>query len=325
MNPIKPATVPGQRLLPRPSSQKKFLSNCFSLLFATFFLVGLFLASSTLAAVVTVEVTIKAINPQTRGITVVYETDLGEATIELDVSKKARITHNADEVTLAGQRVKVSYDKDLAVVTKIEATCQRVAKGAEAASAESINELVNKPVLIENQETKRYLFSDGPPINGERGAEGGWAASSGFESPKIVGADANYYNRGLWKIIPNGKSYLIVNQETKRYLFSDGPPIKGQRGDEGGWAASSGFESPKVVGADANYYNRALWKIIPSGKSYLIENQETKRYLFSDGHPIKGARGDEGGWAASSGFESPGIVGADANYYNRALWKIIAH
>ncbi len=50
-------------------------------------------------------------------------------------------------------------------------------------------------VLIENKETKRYLFSDGPPIKGDRGAEGGWLASSGFESPKIVGADANYYNR----------------------------------------------------------------------------------------------------------------------------------
>ncbi|MEH2241721.1 hypothetical protein [Nostoc sp.] len=48
---------------------------------------------------------------------------------------------------------------------------------------------------------------------------------------------------------------------TKRYLFSDGNPIKGNRGDEGGWLASSRFESPKVVGTDANYYNRALWTI----------------------------------------------------------------
>ena len=172
----------------------------FGLFFATFFLASLFLGSSTLAAVVTVEVTIKAINPQTRGITVVYETDLGETTIELDVSRKAKMTVNAEEGTLAGQKAKVSYDKYLAVVTKIEATGERVAKRAETASAVSINELVNKPVVIENQETKRYLFSDGPPIKGERGDEGGWAASSGFESPKVVGADANYYNRALWKI-----------------------------------------------------------------------------------------------------------------------------
>jgi len=193
---------------------------------------------------------------------------------------------------------------------------------AEPASAASINELINKPVLIENQETKRYLFADGAPIKGKRGDEGGWLASSGFPSPNVVGADANYYNRALWKIVPAGDSFLIENQETKRYLFADGTPIKGKRGDEGGWLASSGFSSPNVVGADANYYNRALWKILSAGDSFLIENQETKRYAFADGEPIKGKRGDEGGWLASSGFASPNVVGADANYYNRALWKI---
>jgi hypothetical protein len=44
------------------------------------------------------------------------------------------------------------------------------------------------------------LFSDGNPIGGNRGAEGGWLASSGFASPNVVGADANYYNRAIWKI-----------------------------------------------------------------------------------------------------------------------------
>jgi hypothetical protein len=135
---------------------------------------------------------------------------------------------------------------------------------APSASALSINELVNRPVKIENQETKRYLFSDGSPIKGPRGSEGGWSASSGFASPNVVGADANYYDRALWKIKPTkGDSFVIENQETKRYLFSDGSPIKGPRGSEGGWLASSGFASPNVVGADANYYDRALWKIIP--------------------------------------------------------------
>ncbi|WP_225895445.1 hypothetical protein [Dendronalium phyllosphericum] len=201
-------------------------------------------------------------------------------------------------------------------------TVEKVVEDTIQATDANINDLLNKPVLIENQQTKRYLFSDGEPIKGNRGDEGGWLASSGFESPKIVGTDANYYNRALWKIIPSGDSFLIENQQTKRYLFSDGEPIKGNRGDEGGWLASSGFESPKIVGTDANYYDRALWKIIPSGDSFLIENQQTKRYLFSDGEPIKGNRGDEGGWLASSGFESPKIVGTDSNYYDRALWKI---
>ena len=72
-------------------------------------------------------------------------------------------------------------------------------------------------------------------------------------------------------------------------MFQDGPKIKGSRGAEKGWKASSGFEAPAVVGADANYYNRALWKIIPrGGDKYLIENLETKRYLFQDGPAIKG-------------------------------------
>ncbi|BCL39084.1 lamin tail domain-containing protein [Nostoc sp. MS1] len=201
-------------------------------------------------------------------------------------------------------------------------TEDKVAEIPAQSTGVNINDLINKSVFIENQETKRYLFSDGEPIKGNRGDEGGWLASSGFASPNVVGADANYYNRAIWKIIPNGDSFLIENQETKRYLFSDGEPIKGNRGDEGGWLGSSGFASPNVVGADANYYNRALWKIIPNGDSFLIENQETKRYVFSDGEPIKGNRSDEGGWLASSGFASPNVVGADANYYNRALWKI---
>ena len=182
--------------------------------------------------------------------------------------------------------------------------------------------LLDTPVLIENLETKRYLFSDGPAISRERGAEGGWLASSGFQSPNVVGADANYYNRALWVIRKQGDAFLIENLETKRYLFSDGPELSRSRGSAGGWLASSGFQSPKLVGADANYYNRALWVIQPQGSAFLLANLETKRYAFSDGPAISRDRGAEGGWLASSGFQSPNSVGADANYYNRALWLI---
>ena len=88
--------------------------------------------------------------------------------------------------------------------------------------------------------------------------------------------------------------------------------MKGERGDEKGWKASSGFEAPKVVGADANYYNRAYWKLIPQrNDTYFIENVRTQRYLFQDGDEIKGARGDEKGWKASSGFEAPDAVFRD--------------
>ena len=178
--------------------------------------------------------------------------------------------------------------------------------------------------IIENVETLRYLFQDGEKIKGNHGDERGWKASSGFQAPAVVGADANYYNRAYWKIIPQGDDkYFIENVETLRYLFQDGQKMEGNHMDEKGWKASSGFEAPAVVGADANYYNQALWKFIPQGgDKYFIENVETLRYLFQDGPKIKGNPGDEGGWKASSGFESPAVVGADANYYNRAYWKL---
>ena len=177
--------------------------------------------------------------------------------------------------------------------------------------------------IIENVETKRYVFQTGDPISGDRGAEGGWKASSGVEAPKVVGTDANYYNRADWRISPQGEDrYFIENVVTRRYLLQDGNSIKGNRGDEGGWKAGSGFEAPKVVGADSNYYNLAYWKILPQGDGrYFIENVETQRYLFQDGERI-GERGAEQGWLASTGFESPSLVGTDANYYDRAYFKI---
>ena len=177
--------------------------------------------------------------------------------------------------------------------------------------------LLGKRVFIENISTNRYLFQTGDPMKGNRGDEGGWLASSGFKSPNVVGSDANYYNRAYWIITKTGDNYLIENENTKRYVFQDGSVISGTRGSERGWLISSGFQSPDVLGADANYYNRAFWRFVKLNNSYLIVNTETKRYLFQTGDPMKGNRGDEGGWLAS-----PNVVGADANYYNRALWKI---
>ena len=185
------------------------------------------------------------------------------------------------------------------------------------------DDLLNTPVFIENVKTRRYLFPCGDPIAGDRGAEGGWLSSSGFESPKMVGADANYYNRARFVIRKQDDKYLLENEETKRYCFSSGDPIQGDRGDEKGWKASSGFEAPCCVGADANYYNGALWIATCEGDEYMFENERTKRYLFADGSPIEEPRGKEGGWLASSGFASPDIKGTDANYYNHGKWKIV--
>ena len=180
--------------------------------------------------------------------------------------------------------------------------------------------------VLENVETQRYLFQDGAIIKGKRGDEGGWAHSSGFQAPPVLGTDANYHDRAYWKIIPQGHDmYFIENVETQRYLFQDGEKIKGKRGNEGGWSSAAGFQAPSVLGTDANYYNRAYWKIIPQvGDMYIIENVETGRYLFQNGNTIKGERGDEGGWSSASGFQAPSVLGADANYYNRAYWKLVS-
>ena len=190
-------------------------------------------------------------------------------------------------------------------------------------STPGTKEVLDGIYFIENVATQRYVFQDGDPIRGERGDERGWLAHSGFESPKVVGSDANYYNRAYWNISHQGDGkHFIENLETKRYLFQDGEPIQGDRGEECGWLAHSGYQSPKAVGADANYYNRAYWYILrQSNGEYFIENVETRRYLFQDGDPIQGKRGAEGGWLAHSGFESPNMVGADANYYNRAYFR----
>ena len=183
-------------------------------------------------------------------------------------------------------------------------------KGEKSLSMNMASVIAEGTYLIENVETQRYLFQDGPEIKGNRGDEGGWT-----EAPSVVGADANYYNRAYWKIIPQGNDkYFIENVETKRYLFSTGAKIEGDRGSEGGWT-----NAPKIVGADANYYNRAYWKIIPQGDDkYFFENFETLRYVFQDGPKIEGNRGDEGGWTSA-----PKTLGSDANYYNRAYWKLL--
>lgn len=53
------------------------------------------------------------------------------------------------------------------------------------------DDLINTRVLIESKATRRLLFADGEKMQGERGDEGGWLSSSGFEAPKMVGSDAN--------------------------------------------------------------------------------------------------------------------------------------
>jgi hypothetical protein len=92
------------------------------LLAAGFLLIG----ETGQATTVTVDVKIKAVDAKARGITVIYEAKSGQKTIELDVSRKAEISVNGKAATLdtikTGQKATVSYETDLSIVTKIEAT-----------------------------------------------------------------------------------------------------------------------------------------------------------------------------------------------------------
>ena len=167
--------------------------------------------------------------------------------------------------------------------------------------------------MIESAELKRFVLQTGDPITAIRGSEGGWN-----ESPQVVGSDANYDNRAYWRVLYVDSevfpTYLIKSIATWRYLFQTGEVIGNEQGDEGGW-----INSPNVVGSDANYHNRAYWKIIPQGnETYIIENVVTHRYLFQTGDPLDGEREYEGNW-----MHSPSIVGSDANYGNRAFFKLL--
>jgi hypothetical protein len=111
--------------------------------------------------------------------------------------------------------------------------------------------------FIINKETKRYLFCPGTVFNGKPGNEGGWT-----NAKQMVGTDDNYYNRAKWIIKKTGNGiYTLENKETHRLLFSTGEKPKQS---EGGWT-----KSPKCVGTDSNYYNKAQWKISGQGVSLL--------------------------------------------------------
>ncbi|MCE5302617.1 MAG: PDZ domain-containing protein [Planctomycetaceae bacterium] len=87
------------------------------------------------AETVEVDVTVKSVDVKSRAITVTYKTESGQKSIDLDVSRKAEITVNGEAGTLdsvkPGQKAKVTYEKELQVVTKIDATGEGTAPGKE--------------------------------------------------------------------------------------------------------------------------------------------------------------------------------------------------
>ena len=164
--------------------------------------------------------------------------------------------------------------------------------------------------FIINTVTGRYLSQLGEEFTGTHGEEGGWK-----DAPLTVAADKNYQNRACFhiKLFGTSKSYIIESVKTNRWVFDTGDKLTEPRQSEKGWAKAS-----KIVGTDEDYYHRALWKFHPTSDAdhYIIENHNTQRYLFHTGEKIE----SEG---AERGIDkAPPAVGADANYYHSAEWRL---
>lgn len=137
----------------------------------------------------------------------------------------------------------------------------------------------------------RYLgqrdnFGD---VRERRGAEGGWAGVNKFAYTLAN----NAHNDALWEI-GGTNTISMIHYHSGRYIFDVGSkPTR----DEGGWN-----NAPRVKMVDDNYYKRWSWEKVSAGWGgyYLIQNTETKRYLFASGETV---------------------YTTDGNYYNMALWK----
>jgi len=98
------------------------MRHCLRNIVTTVFLIAM--ASTAFAEVVTIDVTVKAIDAKERSITVTKTTKSKSKDIELEVGKKAKISVGGKDAALdavkAGQKASVSYETELEVITKIE-------------------------------------------------------------------------------------------------------------------------------------------------------------------------------------------------------------
>lgn len=163
------------------------------------------------AAVVEVDVTIKSVDAKGRSIAVVYKTELGNKTIDLDVSRKAGISLNDKPDTLeslgGGLKAKVSYDKELLVVTRIVAT--------------GTPTIVKQPELVELSELSddtnndhAWLSADGLTIYWDRtsGKKGNiWTAHR--DKPELP--------FGATKMLFSGKCPTVTQDDLQMILVGD--------------------------------------------------------------------------------------------------------
>jgi len=165
------------------------------------FIVAVFLFSQLAeAAVVEVDVTVKAVDVKARGITVTYETKLGQKSIDLDVSRKAEITINGESGTLEsvkpGQKAKVVFEKELQVVTQIIATGKGSDPGREVYRLTlQLSEFGDGKLCIEKTpeppkddfKGMPFKFSTWPHTKATKGKDGMFRLVHDFADPDDLG------------------------------------------------------------------------------------------------------------------------------------------
>ena len=173
------------------------------LIVATVFLT--FTASFAGAEVVTIDVTVKAIDAKERSIIVTKTSKTKSKDIELEVGKTAKILVGGKEASLdavkVGQKVSVSYETGLEVVTKIEVTGDGETNEADGPNptTEALNlDELNSPEL----DIAPWVSSDGLEIF--------WATE---DSGK---------NHGIWAARRKTSDGLF---EGKKRLFSGHAPV----------------------------------------------------------------------------------------------------
>jgi hypothetical protein len=156
--------------------------------------------AAVVTVVVTVDVTIKAVDARARGITVNYDSKGKQKTIDLDVSRKAEITINGETGKLdslkPGQKAKVAYEKEFQVVTKIEATGSGTAPGREVVRLTlQLSEFGDGKFRIEKTsqppaddfEGTPFKLSQWPHTKATKGTDGMYRLVHDFADPDDLG------------------------------------------------------------------------------------------------------------------------------------------
>ena len=156
---------------------------------------------------ISVEATIKSVKPEAKEITVGYKTRLGDKSITLDVSRKAKITLNGKPSELKslrpGHKVIVEYRKDLEIVTGIIATGKNIPL----------------PELVEVSELGRifpyYLSEDGMTIYYQKSWNDAVIYSAHRKDAESLFEDAKVIFKGRQPVVTNdGLEMILIAKQT---------------------------------------------------------------------------------------------------------------